>query len=230
MRIAGMHSCSLIDYPGKICSILFAQGCNFRCPYCHNPQLVAPELFENLMQQERLFAFLAKRKGKLDAVTISGGEPTLQPGLRSFICKIKDMGFDIKLDTNGSRPDVLGELLEEKLLDFVAMDLKAPLSQYSRVVGASVESDTIRRSINLIISSCVEYEFRTTWVPNLLSVDDLMEMAESIRGAERYVIQRFIPDRTLDHHFQDFKPSSPAFLEEIRKSLANKGVSTVVVR
>jgi pyruvate formate lyase activating enzyme len=198
MRIGGIHKCSLIDYPGKICTILFAQGCNFRCPYCHNPQLVAPELFDDPLQQERIYDFLSLRRGKLDAVTISGGEPTLQAGLVPFIRRIKDLSFSVKLDTNGSRPGVLKELISAGLLDFIAMDLKAPLARYADVVGAPVETDAIRESIRLIMESGVEYEFRTTWVPGLLSPDDLREMAQAVRGATRYVIQRFIPERTLD--------------------------------
>jgi pyruvate formate lyase activating enzyme len=229
MKIGGIHKCSLIDYPGKICTILFAQGCNFRCPYCHNPQLVAPELYDDPLRQERIFDFLLQRRGKLDAVTISGGEPTLQPGLTAFIRRIKDLSFAVKLDTNGSRPDVLRELISGELLDFIAMDLKAPLARYADVVGTPVATDAIRESIRLIMESGVEYEFRTTWVPGLLSPGDLTEMAQAVQGAARYVIQRFVPDRTLDPRLGSGSPPAAPPPERLA-ALAAPHVMACLVR
>jgi len=229
MKIGGIHTCSLIDYPGKICTILFAQGCNFRCPYCHNPQLVAPELFTDPLQQERIFDFLHRRRGKLDAVTISGGEPTLQPGLVSFIRRIKELAFAVKLDTNGSRPAVLRELIENELLDFIAMDLKAPLARYAEVVGTPVAAEAIRESVQLIMKSGAEYEFRTTWVPGLLGPDDLDDMMREVHGAARYVIQRFVPERTLDPRFRCPAPASSPSPEGLA-ALAAPHVAACLVR
>ncbi|MBN2431253.1 MAG: anaerobic ribonucleoside-triphosphate reductase activating protein [Acidobacteria bacterium] len=229
MKIGGMHTCSLIDYPGKICTILFAQGCNFRCPYCHNPQLVAPELFTDPLQQERIFEFLRRRRGKLDAVTISGGEPTLQPGLVSFVRRVKALAFAVKLDTNGSRPEVLSELISKGLLDFIAMDLKAPLARYAEVVGTPVATEAIRESVRLIMASGVDYEFRTTWVPCLLSTDDLDAMMQEVHGAARYVIQRFVPERTLDPHFRCQTPLDSPSPERLA-ALAAPHVAACLVR
>ena len=137
MRIGGLQKSSLIDYPGKICAIVFTIGCNFRCPYCHNPELV-DETAEELSQDE-FFAFLEKRIGKLDAVTITGGEPTLHNDLVPFIIKIKELGFLVKLDSNGTHPDVLAQLISEKSVDYIAMDIKAPLQKYTQTVARPVD-------------------------------------------------------------------------------------------
>ncbi|OQX50761.1 MAG: anaerobic ribonucleoside-triphosphate reductase activating protein [Candidatus Cloacimonas sp. 4484_209] len=133
MKIGGFQKVSLIDYPGKICAIVFTRGCNFRCPYCHNPELVLPENYSPLIPEEEIFSFLEKRRGKLDAVEITGGEPTLQEDLTEFIRKIKEMGFLVKLDTNGSFPSVLEKVIYSGLVDYIAMDVKAPLEKYRQV-------------------------------------------------------------------------------------------------
>ncbi|HEC86320.1 MAG TPA: anaerobic ribonucleoside-triphosphate reductase activating protein, partial [Thermoplasmatales archaeon] len=139
MIIGGFQRFSLIDYPGKICAIIFTQGCNFRCPYCHNPELVNPKLFQEPIDENDIFRFLEMRKGKLDAVEITGGEPTLQPDLIEFMRKIKAMGFLIKLDTNGTNPEVVEKIIKNKLVDYIAMDVKAPLEKYEKVVRAKVD-------------------------------------------------------------------------------------------
>lgn len=135
MQIGGLQKFSLLDYPGKISAVVFTQGCNFRCPYCHNPELVDPARYQECLPEEEIFSFLETRRGKLEAVTVTGGEPTLQKSLAPFLRRIKDMGFLVKLDTNGSRPDVLEELLRQKLIDYIAMDIKAPLEKYEAVTG-----------------------------------------------------------------------------------------------
>jgi pyruvate formate lyase activating enzyme len=140
MKIGGLQKFSLLDYPGKISAVVFTQGCNFRCPYCHNPELVDPERFQECIPEDEIFAFLETRRGKLEAVTVTGGEPTIQNGLSSFVRRIKDMGFMVKLDTNGSRPEVLEELIRHKLIDYIAMDIKAPLEKYEAVTGWKGES------------------------------------------------------------------------------------------
>ena len=162
MKIGYVQRFSLIDYPGKICAIVFTQGCNFRCPYCHNPELVIPEQYGECIPEDVFFPFLENRREKLDAVSITGGEPTIQPGIVDFIRSIKELGFLIKVDTNGSFPDVIEELLRLNLLDYIAMDIKAPLRKYRNVTASAVDTRNILASIDLIKNSGIEHEFRTT--------------------------------------------------------------------
>ncbi len=206
MKIGGFQKVSLIDYPGRISAVVFTQGCNFRCPFCHNPELVDPERFEGLIPEKEILSFLEKRKGRLDAVVITGGEPTMQPGIIPFILLIKAMGYLIKLDTNGAMPDLLEEMLDRKLLDFVAMDIKAPLDRYDEVTKTKTDVQRIRRSISLIMGSGVDYEFRTTAVRSLLDPADLEEIGRLIPGAKRFVLQKFVPTKTLDRDYL-YKPS-----------------------
>jgi len=201
MKIGGFQKVSLIDYPGKISAIVFTQGCNFRCPFCHNPELVDPERFEGLIPEAEILPFLEKRKGRLDAVVITGGEPTLQPELIPFVIHIKAMGYLIKLDTNGARPEVLEDMLGRRLLDYVAMDIKAPLARYGEVARAKVDDRKILRSISLIMGSGVDYEFRTTAVKSLLAPQELEEIGRLIPGARRFVLQKFVPVKTLDRGY-----------------------------
>mgnify|MGYP000073554294 CR=1 FL=1 len=191
MKIGGFQKFSLIDYPGKISCIIFTRGCNFRCFGCHNPELVYPEIFITPLKEEILFEFLKKRKGKLEAVVITGGEPTIQPDLAEFIEKIKKMDYSVKLDTNGSNPDVLEKIIENKLVDYIAMDIKAPPEKYSSLIGRDIVLSSIFKSIRIIENSSIEYEFRTTFVPSLLSEDDILKIKKMIKDEERYRIQRF---------------------------------------
>jgi pyruvate formate lyase activating enzyme len=206
MKIGGFQKVSLIDYPGRISAVVFTQGCNFRCPFCHNPELVDPERFMDLIPEKEILSFLEKRKGRLDAVVITGGEPTMQPELIPFILHLKAMGYLIKLDTNGTHPDLLAEMLDKKLLDYVAMDIKAPLERYGAVTKTNTDRDRIRRSISLIMGSGTDYEFRTTAVKPLLAPEDLEEIGRLIPGAKRFVLQKFVPTKTLDRDFLG-KPS-----------------------
>jgi pyruvate formate lyase activating enzyme len=229
MKIGGLQKVSLIDYPGLISSIIFLQGCNFRCPYCHNPELVKPKLFRPCLDEKKIFKFLKMRKGKLDAVTISGGEPTLQKELISFIRKIKKMGYAVKLDTNGSQPQVVAELLAEKLLDFIAMDIKAPQDKYNNAVKTAVDKEKIKECINIILQSKIQYEFRTTLVKSMLTEKDILKIAGDITGARRYVLQKFVPGKTLEKIFLQEKTYSEAELERIKKRL-EKEITSVIVR
>ena len=204
MNIGALQKFSLIEYPGKICAIVFTQGCNFRCPYCHNRELVDPEAYGPTMAESDVFSFLEKRKKKLDAVTVTGGEPTLQPDIFSFLEKLKMMEYLTKVDSNGSRPDVLKKLIDSRLVDYIALDVKAPLARYREITRSGVREEDIRKSIECVMSSGVDYEFRTTVVPSLLSPDDLRDIAQTISGARRLALQRFVPSKTLD----------PAFLNE----------------
>jgi len=165
MRLGGYQKLTLIDYPGKIATTVFTVGCSFRCPFCHNPELVLPDHFPapNKMEKE-FFEFLKKRKGKIQGVCITGGEPTIQPDIIAFIKKVKKMGFLVKLDSNGTRPDILKKVIDGKLVDFIAMDIKNSLKKYSKTVGTKVDIERIKLSIELIMNSGIDYEFRTTVV------------------------------------------------------------------
>ncbi len=203
MKIGAFQRFSLIEYPGKICAIIFCQGCNFRCPYCYNRELVLPELFQPLLSEDEILSFLAKRRGKLEAVTITGGEPALQPHLNSFISLLKEMDYLVKVDTNGSMPDVLEEWIQSRLVDYIAMDIKGPLEKYGEITRSGIEPDKISQSIRILMSSCVDYEFRTTVVQSLLTGDDILKIARLITGAKRYALQRFSASKTLDDSFMD---------------------------
>jgi pyruvate formate lyase activating enzyme len=198
MKIGAVQRFSLIDYPGKICAIVFSQGCNFRCPYCHNPELALPEQYGACLSEQDVFSFLEKRKGKLDAVTITGGEPTVQPDLFSFIQKIKSLDYAVKLDTNGSHPGVLRELIRDRLVDYIAMDVKAPLSKYHAVTCVPLKTETIDCSIQIIRESGIGHEFRTTVVKALLDLNDLMRIATLIGKGQPYMIQKFVPNKLID--------------------------------
>ncbi|NWF53079.1 MAG: anaerobic ribonucleoside-triphosphate reductase activating protein [Nitrospirae bacterium] len=194
MRIGGFQRFSLIDYPEKISAIIFTQGCNFRCPYCHNPELVYPEFFNEPIAEEEVFSFLKKRMDLIDGVVITGGEPLLQSGLKDFLMHIKQMGYSIKLDTNGSLPQKLKELLKNGLLDYIAMDYKGPLGTYRKIVRVEINPADIRRSLELVIRSGIQYEMRTT-VFNGLSLGDLIEMMMELQSfcVKNYFLQMFVP-------------------------------------
>ena len=159
MKIGGLQRISLIDYPGKICAIVFTQGCNFRCPYCHNPELVDPRQYGPAVKEEDVLSFLEKRKGKLEAVAVTGGEPMIQKNLDRFLEKVKGMGYLIKVDTNGSKPEVLEKVIRRRLVDYLAMDIKGPLERYAQIASVKVDTSKISRSIELITSSEIDHEF-----------------------------------------------------------------------
>ena len=203
MKIGAVQRFSLIEYPGKISAIIFCQGCNFRCPYCYNRELVLPELFQPLLLEEDILDFLAKRRGKLEAVTITGGEPALQPDLNSFISRLKGMEYLVKVDTNGSIPIVVEEWIQSRLVDYIAMDIKGPLDKYGEITRSGIDPDKILQSIGILMASGVDYEFRTTVVQSLLTGDDILKIARLIAGAKRYALQRFLASKTLDDSFMD---------------------------
>ena len=229
MIIGGFQKFSLIDYPGKICAIVFTRGCNFRCPYCHNPELVNTELFLSPISEEEIFSFLEKRKGKLDAVEITGGEPTLQPDLIEFLGKIKDMGFLVKLDSNGTNPDVIEEVIKNKLVDYLAMDVKAPLEKYKEITCVDVDTHKIRSNIKLIMNSGIDYEFRTTIVKSLLSKEDIIKIGELIKGANLYILQKFVPSKTLNPDFVNETTYSDEEFTEMKNKM-EKYVKRCIVR
>ncbi|MGD0022481.1 MAG: anaerobic ribonucleoside-triphosphate reductase activating protein [Smithellaceae bacterium] len=229
MKIGGLQKVSLIDYPDAICAVVFLQGCNFQCAYCHNPQLVDPKLFGPCLDERKVLEFLSVRLGKLDAVVITGGEPTIQKDLLPFIVKIKKLGFAVKLDSNGSQPQVIKKLLEENLLDFIAMDIKAPLEKYRSIVKISIDTQSIKESIKLILKAKIPYEFRTTVVKSQLTTKDILEIAQLLSGAQRYALQKFVPTKTLDKKFLKEKAYPDNKLESIKKRL-EKEIPSVMVR
>lgn len=220
MKIGGFQKVSLIDYPGKISAVVFTQGCNFRCPFCHNPELVDPERFANRIPEPDILAFLEKRKGRLDAVVITGGEPTLQSELIPFTIHLKAMGYLIKLDTNGALPDVLENMLGRRLIDYLAMDIKAPLERYGEITKTKTDVERIRRSISLIMGSGVDYEFRTTAVRSLLGLQELEAIGRLIPGAKRFVLQKFVPTKTLDRNYLGESSYSDGELKTVVEKLA----------
>lgn len=198
MRLGGLQKLTLLDYPGLVACTVFTVGCNMRCPFCQNASLVNRIDEENLLPEEEFFSFLKKRQGILDGVCITGGEPTLQPDLNDFIAKIKSMGYKVKLDTNGSFPDKIREILDSGNVDFVAMDLKNTIDRYAETVGIpGFDTSKILESINIIRSSGVEYEFRTTVVSPLHRPEDFGELAKMVEGSPRYFLQNFVDSGDL---------------------------------
>jgi pyruvate formate lyase activating enzyme len=205
MKIGGLHKLSLSDYPGKVAAVVFTQGCNFKCPWCHNASLVSVNVpNDSLIPEEKVFEFLENRRSHLDVVVVTGGEPTIQPDLPEFIHRIITMGFLVKLDTNGSRPKVLRKLLKQKLIDYVAMDIKAPLDIYDRLTGVQTPIDRIKKSIELIASSGITHVFRTTVVKSLLLPQDLRPIQKLIPPGSMYLLQKFRPEYALDPVLQTY--------------------------
>jgi len=192
MEIHGLVKTTLLDYPQHVAATVFTGGCNFRCPFCHNKDLVLHPNSVPLIHEDELFSFLKKRHGVLDGVCITGGEPTLQPDLISFIRKIKELGFLVKLDTNGYCPEVLHQLLEEHLLDYVAMDIKNSPEKYALTSGIfNLNLDKINHSIELLLACSIPYEFRTTLVSELHTAEDITKIGQWIKGASAYFLQAY---------------------------------------
>lgn len=198
MQIHGFNKTTLLDYPGIVAATVFTGGCNFRCPFCHNADLVLNPGGQPLIPEEDVFAHLAKRKGITKGVCITGGEPTLSKDIFSFSGKLKDMGLLVKLDTNGYKPDVLKKMCKEGLVDYVAMDIKASLSDYSKVTGVPIGKDIIKESVEFLICGEIPYEFRTTVVKELHNERSFEEIADMISGANRYYLQSYVDsDRVI---------------------------------
>lgn len=201
MKIAGLMKMTLLDFPGRVACTVFTSGCNFRCPYCHNASLVMPEqITDEEISEEDFFQFLSKRKGKIDGVCITGGEPLLQPDIADFIRKIRDLGFAVKLDTNGSIPNVLRALLDEGLLDYVAMDIKNSPDSYARTCGiADPPIDHIRESVRILLSCKVPFEFRTTIVDELHDEEKMKSIGNWIGNVPNYFLQAYVDsDQVID--------------------------------
>ncbi|MFZ5588163.1 MAG: anaerobic ribonucleoside-triphosphate reductase activating protein [Pseudomonadota bacterium] len=214
-----MQKFSLIDYPDQISAIIFTRGCDFRCGYCYNAELVLPERYAPLIPEQAVLEFLEARRGKLDAVVITGGEPTVQPDLLEFILKVKALGFLVKLDTNGINPRLLEKIIEHKALDYIAMDIKAPLEKYQKVINVEIDINNIVRSIRLIMHSGIDYEFRTTIVKSQLGKDDIVDIAKLIQGAHLYALQKFVPDKVLDAQFLGKTTYSDVEFEDFKNAV-----------
>lgn len=238
MFFAGIQKTTLLDYPGKVASTVFTYGCNFRCPFCHNPELVIEEfLDENKIPEEEILEFLFGRVGKLDGLVITGGEPLINDNIIEFIYKAKDLGYLVKVDTNGSFPGRLKRLIDEKIVDYLAMDIKNSLEQYIKTIGLDDSrkkeckklKENIIESMSLITSSAIDYEFRTTIVPGLHTIESVEGIGRLIKGSKKFCIQNFRPGKTISNKYSTTKPFSSKEIEEYVKILS-KYVANIEVR
>lgn len=211
MLIGGFQKLSLIDFPGTISSIVFTAGCNFRCPYCHNPDLIN-DYSGKLLSEKDILEILQKSKKMIDGVVITGGEPTLHNDLPDFISILKDIGFKVKLDTNGSNPSMVALLISERLIDYVAMDIKAPKKKYVLISGENFRYEHLMESMEILRSSEIQYEFRTTVYPNLFEMEDYFEIAKDLLPKEKYFLQNIRYEKTLG---DIEKPEKIHFSEDI---------------
>lgn len=217
MLILGLTKTTLLDYPGHVASTVFTGGCNFRCPFCHNGPFVLNPAGESPVSREEIFEHLLKRKNVLDGVCITGGEPTIQADLPIFVRRIKDMGYSVKLDTNGANPGVLRKLVEEGMVDYVAMDMKNSYSKYIMTTGCTRKSlEMVMESASFLMEGRVPYEFRTTVVRELHNAEDFKEIATQISGADHWYIQSFKDsDNVIDHSFSAYTK------EELEKMISD---------
>lgn len=205
MQIHGLNKTTLLDYPGIVASTIFTGSCNFRCPFCQNSDLVLNPSGQPLISEQEVLAHFVKRKGIVQGACITGGEPTLQKDLKEFIYKLKGMGLKVKLDTNGYRPQVIRELVNEKLVDYIAMDIKASLADYSKVSGVEIDTKIIEDSISLIMTGDVDYEFRTTVVKELHDSKTFEDIGKMISGCRRYFLQGYVDsDRVLTNGLSSY--------------------------
>lgn len=225
MKIAGLNKLTLIDYPGKVAAIIFTQGCNFNCSYCHNSGLI-PLKGDNIVTEEEVLEYLTKRKNILDGVVISGGEPLIQKDIDIFIKKIKDLGLKIKLDTNGFNPNKLKALLDGKLIDYVAMDIKSSFDNYHLITGIK-ETNKIKASINILLESKIDYEFRTTIIKEYHDIDEIRKILSYIGSKPKYYLQNYQDNETVLN--RDLHSFSESELKEIER-LLKKDYPNVIMR
>lgn len=231
MKIKGFVKTSFIDWDGKVTSVIFLPGCNFRCPMCHNYDLiVSPEKYPDISYAE-IEEYITQNIDFIDGVVITGGEPTLCKDIDRLCTNLKELGVGVKIDTNGYNPSKLKELVEKKLVDYIAMDVKAPLdrSKYSAAAGIDIDVTIIKESIEFIKRSGVDYEFRTTVVPSFHTGKDVIDIARSISPAKRYVLQQFVPENAFDEKLRKTKPYEKNFLEELAEE-CKRFIKEVLVR
>jgi len=222
MKIGGLQKLTLIDFPGRISCTVFLIGCNFLCPWCYSKELVLPEEIKKQPEipKKYFFDFLKERKGLLEGVVVCGGEPTVHQDLPEFIRKIKKLGYLVKLDTNGSNPKMLERLIRDKLIDYVAMDVKLPKEKYPKILGEKLKIEDIEKSIKILKQGKIDAEFRTTVVPTILKKEDILQIAQWLTPAKRYFLQNFRPEKTIDPEFEKIKPYSEEYLLEIQKAIS----------
>lgn len=218
MNIAGVQKVTLLDYPGKVACEIFTQGCNFECPFCQNSSLI-PITNTGEFSEEEIFEYLVLRKKILDGVVITGGEPTVQKDLKGFIKKIKDLGLLVKLDTNGGNPKVLQELIDEDLVDYVAMDIKNIFNKYNITAGKRINLDNIKKSIEILKASKIDYEFRTTIIKEMHSLDDIISICKLV-GNAKYYLQNFEDsENVIDHSLHGFSREELLFIDKYLKDV-----------
>jgi len=223
IQIGGLQKLTLIDFPGRLAATVFLTGCNFRCPFCYSSELVLPEKIKNQpkISEKDLFKFLKERKSLLEGVVLCGGEPTIYQDLAKFCQKIKKLGYLVKLDTNGSNPKILKKLIVENLLDYVAMDVKLPKERYQEVIFAEgIKIKDIEESIKILKEGKIDYEFRTTVVPTIHQKEDILKIVQWIKPAQKYFLQNFRPEKTIDPKFEKIKPYPQEYLLEIQKAIS----------
>lgn len=213
MLIGGLQKTTLVDYPGKVAATVFTLGCSFRCHFCHNPELVLPEQFNKLIPEKEVLDFFANRVGKLEGVCITGGEPTIQKDIVDFMLKLKELGYLVKLDTNGTMPLVVKKILAAGAVDYFAMDIKGPAEKYTAITAKDNFIEAIKESIQTISLSGIPYEFRTTIAKPLHEVNDFHGIGELINGADKYYIQNFVLSKQVDDKMT-LKPFSEAELND----------------
>jgi pyruvate formate lyase activating enzyme len=207
MKIGGFQKTSLLDYPEIISAIIWTAGCNFRCPFCYNKDLVLGKV--EIIPENNIFSYLEKRKGMLEGLVISGGEPLMQNDIVHFAEKVKKIGYKIKIDTNGMYPEKLKELIDKNLVDYIAMDIKAPIEKYDKLSGIKTDIKKIEKSIDIIRNSALDYEFKTTFAPGLLKKGDIVGIAKWLEGSEKYYLQQFKGDVPLiSSNLEDITPYS----------------------
>lgn len=228
MLINGFQKLTILDYPGKVACIVFTPGCNFRCPFCHNAALVTHIDKESYLDIDEVLAYLKKRQGLLDGVVITGGEPLLQDGIEDFIAEIKSLGYSVKLDTNGSFPEKLISIVEKGLVDYVAMDIKNSKEKYGMTVGLkNFDIAPIERSVDFLLQGKVDYEFRTTIVKGLHTLDDVQDIVVWLKGAHKYFLQNFVDSGDLIS--DGLEPVSALLLKEMREK-ATETIPSVEIR
>ena len=226
MNIAGLQKLTLLDFPGYTACTIFTSGCNFRCPFCHNSDLL--DRVENIIEESDFFDFLASRKGKLDGVCITGGEPLLQPDLVEFIKRIRKLGFLVKLDTNGSNYDKLNDILQEGLVDYIAMDIKNTPEKYYLSCGVNAKIDDIKKSVELIKNCGIKHEFRTTVVKELNDISDFKDIAKWLNGCDGYYLQSYRHcDKVLKDGYTSYTEEK---MKEICKIVKENGLESVYLR